>query len=55
MADPSFGRFVVVRKTLPEEDTPKTTPITPGRYSYHAFVTVIQIGVRTAIPARARP
>lgn len=32
-------RFVVVRKTLPEEESPQTTLFTVGRYSYHAFVT----------------
>ncbi len=32
-------RFVVVRKTLPEEESLQTTLFTIGRYSYHAFVT----------------
>ena len=36
-------RFVVVRKTLPEEDSPQTTLFTVGRYSYHAFVTNLRI------------
>jgi DDE family transposase len=36
-------RFVVVRKTLPEEDSPQTTLFTSGRYSYHAFVTNFRI------------
>jgi hypothetical protein len=36
-------RFVVVRKTLPEEDTPQTTLFTVGRYTYHAFVTNFRI------------
>jgi hypothetical protein len=37
-------RFVVVRKTLPEEDSPQTTLFTVGRYSYRAFVTNLRIG-----------
>jgi len=36
-------RFVVVRKTLPEEDSPQTTLFTVGRYTYHAFVTNFRI------------
>ncbi len=36
-------RFVVVRKTLPEEDGPQTTLFTVGRYTYHAFVTNLRI------------
>ena len=36
-------RFVIVRKTLPEEDTPQTTLFTVGRYTYHAFVTNFRI------------
>ncbi len=40
---PQPYRFVVVRKTLPEEETPQTTLFTTGRYSYHAFVTNFRI------------
>jgi DDE family transposase len=36
---PQPYRFVVVRKTLPEEDSPQTTLFTVGRYTYHAYVT----------------
>ncbi len=36
---PQPYRFVVVRKTLPEEESPQTTLFTVDRYSYHAFVT----------------
>ena len=36
-------RFVVVRKTLPEEDTPQTTLFSVGRYTYRAFVTNLRI------------
>jgi hypothetical protein len=36
-------RFVVVRKTLPEEDSPQTTLFTVGRYTYHAFVTNLRV------------
>jgi hypothetical protein len=36
-------RFVVVRKTLPEEESPQTTLFTVGRYSYDAFVTNLRI------------
>jgi hypothetical protein len=36
-------RFVIVRKALPEEDSPQTTLFTVGRYSYHAFVTNFRI------------
>jgi hypothetical protein len=36
-------RFVIVRKTLPEEDGPQTTLFTVGRYTYHAFVTNLRI------------
>jgi hypothetical protein len=36
---PQPYRFVVVRKTLPEEESPQTTLFTVGRDSYHAFVT----------------
>lgn len=36
-------RFVVVRKTLPEEENPQTTLFTVGRYTYHAFVTNFRI------------
>jgi hypothetical protein len=36
-------RFVVVRKALPEEDSPQTTLFTVGRYTYRAFVTNLQI------------
>jgi hypothetical protein len=32
-------RFVVVRKILPEEESPQTTLFTVDRYSYRAFVT----------------
>ncbi len=32
-------RVVVVRKALPEEDSPQTTLFTVGRYTYHAYVT----------------
>jgi len=32
-------RFVVVRKVLPEEESPQTTLFTMGRYTYHAYVT----------------
>ncbi len=31
-------RFVVVRKTLPEEESAQTTLFTVGRYTYHAYV-----------------
>lgn len=40
---PTAYRFVVVRKTLPEEDSPQITLFTVGRYSYHAFVTNFRI------------
>lgn len=40
---PQPYRFVVVRKTLPEEETAQTTLFTLGRYSYHAFVTNFRI------------
>jgi len=40
---PQPYRFVVVRRTLPEEETPQTTLFTTGRYSYHAFVTNFHI------------
>ena len=40
---PQPYRFVVVRKTLPEEETPQTTLFTTDRYSYHAFVTNFRI------------
>lgn len=40
---PQPYRFVVVRKTLPQEETPQTTLFTTGRYSYHAFVTNFRI------------
>jgi len=40
---PRPHRFVVVRKTLPEEDSRQTTLFTSGRYSYHAFVTNFRI------------
>lgn len=36
-------RFVVVRKSLPEEDSPQTTLFTVGRYTYHVFVTNFRI------------
>ncbi len=36
-------RFVVVRKTLPEEDSPQTTLFTVGRYTYHAYVTNLRV------------
>lgn len=36
---PQAYRFVVVRKTLPEEVSPQTTLFTVGRYTYHAYVT----------------
>ena len=36
-------RFVIVRKSLPEEDSPQTTLFTVGRYTYHAFVTNFRI------------
>jgi len=36
-------RFVVVRKALPEEESPQTTLFTVGRYSYHAFVTNFRV------------
>ncbi len=32
-------RFIVVRKSLPEEESPQSTLFTSGRYSYHVFVT----------------
>jgi hypothetical protein len=32
-------RFVVVRKSLPEEESPQTMLFTVGRYTYHAYVT----------------
>lgn len=32
-------RFVVVRKTLPEEESAQTTLFTVGRHTYHAYVT----------------
>jgi hypothetical protein len=41
---PQPYRFVVVRKTLPEEQSPQTTLFTMGRYNYHAFVTNLRIG-----------
>lgn len=37
-------RFVVVRKTLPEEESLQTTLFTVGRYVYHAFVTNLRLG-----------
>jgi hypothetical protein len=40
---PQPYRVVVVRKTLPEEETAQTTLFTLGRYSYHAFVTNFRI------------
>jgi hypothetical protein len=40
---PQPYRFVVVRKTLPEEETSQTPLFTSGRYSYHAFVTNFRI------------
>lgn len=40
---PQPYRFVVVRKTLPEEESPQTTLFTAGRYSYHAFVTNLRV------------
>jgi hypothetical protein len=36
---PQPYRFVVVRKTLPEEESAQTTLFTVGRYTYHAYVT----------------
>jgi hypothetical protein len=36
---PRPSRFVIVRKTLPDEDSPQTTLFTVGRYTYHAYVT----------------
>lgn len=36
-------RFVVVRKTLPEEDSPQTALFTVGRYTYRAFVTTLHV------------
>ena len=36
-------RFVVVRKLLPEEDSPQTTLFATRRYTYHAFVTNLRI------------
>ena len=36
-------RFVVVRKNLPEEETPQTTLFTLGRCTYHAFVTNLRL------------
>ena len=36
-------RFVVVRKTLPEEESAQTTLFTLGRYAYHAFVTNLRL------------
>ena len=36
---PQPYRFVVARKTLPEEESPQTTLFTAGRYTYHAYVT----------------
>lgn len=40
---PQPYRFVVVRKTLPEEASSQTTLFTTSRYSYHAFVTNFRI------------
>lgn len=40
---PQPYRVVVVRKTLPEEESPQTTLFTVERYSYHAFVTNFRI------------
>lgn len=40
---PQPYRFVVVRKTLPEEESPQTTLFAVGRYTYHAFVTNFRI------------
>lgn len=37
-------RFVVVRKTLPEEESLQTTLFTLGRYVFHAFVTNLRLG-----------
>jgi Transposase DDE domain group 1 len=36
-------RFVVVRKSLPEEETAQTKLFTLGRYAYHAFVTNLHL------------
>jgi hypothetical protein len=36
---PRAYRFVIVRKSLPEDETPQTTLFTVGRYTYHAHVT----------------
>jgi hypothetical protein len=36
-------RFVVVRKSLPEEETAQTSLFTLGRYAYHAFVTNLRL------------
>ena len=36
-------RFVVVRKSLPEEETAQTSLFTLGRYTYHAFVTNLRL------------
>lgn len=36
-------RFIVVRKTLPDEESPQTTLFIVGRYTYHAYVTNFRI------------
>lgn len=36
---PQPYRLVVVRKTLPEEESAQTTLFTAGRYTYHAYAT----------------
>jgi hypothetical protein len=40
---PRPSRFVVVRKSLPEEETAQTKLFTLGRYTYHAFVTNLRL------------
>jgi Transposase DDE domain group 1 len=37
-------RFVVLRKTLPEEESSQTTLLTVGRYTYQAYATNFRIG-----------
>jgi Transposase DDE domain group 1 len=40
---PQPYRFVVVRKSLPDDEGPQTTLFTTGRYTYHVFVTNFRI------------
>lgn len=44
---PQPYRFVVVRKTLPEEESAQTTLFTVGRYTYHAYVTNFRLKPHT--------